>query len=188
MEGGNILDPNNPPQQNRYHLRTRTLGGYSLSLDDNPPNPRITRSHILIKTLVAPYAEPEREMRKLKRQHQATEPSTINFDDALSEERSNPPSTPPSPQSDHGMEIPENPKPKCLKDYSSPTLRGFPNAIVFPNERTDEVLRATDVWLVQSVCKFHGLKEEDPIQHIKDFLKIVDTLHTDGATRDTSRL
>ena len=127
-------------------------------------------------------------MHKLRQHHQAAEPSTINFDDALSEEESNHHSTPPSPQSNHDMEVPEIPIPKCLKDYSSPTPRGFSNAIVFPNEHTNGVLRATDIWLVQSVCKFHGLKAEDPIQHIKDFLKIVDTLHTDGATRDTSRL
>jgi hypothetical protein len=38
------------------------------------------------------------------------------------------------------------------------------------------------------VCKFCGLGDVDPIQHIKDFLKIVDTLHTGGATRDMSRL
>lgn len=86
------------------------------------------------------------------------------------------------------MSTPEIPTPKRLKDYSSPNPHGFSNAIVFPNERTDEVLRANDVWLVQSVCKFRGLHTDDPIQHIRDFLKIVDTFHTDGATRNTSRL
>ena len=93
-----------------------------------------------------------------------------------------------SPQSGYNTEIPEDDIPKRLKDYSSPTPRGFANAIVFPNEHTDGVLRAADVWLVQSVCKFHGSKSEDPFQHIKDFLKIVDTIHTDGATKNTSRL
>lgn len=86
------------------------------------------------------------------------------------------------------MSTPETPTPKRLKDYSSPNPRGFSNDIVYPNEHTNEVLHSTDVWLVQSVCKFCGLDDDDPIQHIKDFLKIVDTLHTDGATRDTSRL
>lgn len=35
---------------------------------------------------------------------------------------------------------------------------------------------------------FRGLRTDDPIQHIRGFLKIVDTLHADGATRNTSRL
>ena len=86
------------------------------------------------------------------------------------------------------MATPEIPTPKRLKDYSSPNPRGFSNAIFFPNECTNEVLRANDVWLVQSVCKFPGLQTDDPIQHIRDFLKIVVTLHADGATRNTSQL
>lgn len=86
------------------------------------------------------------------------------------------------------MDTPKIPTPKRLKDYSSPNRRGFSNAIVFPNERTIEVLRANDVWLVQSVCKFHELQTDDPIQHVRDFLKVVDTLHADGATRNTFRL
>ena len=86
------------------------------------------------------------------------------------------------------MDTPEIATPKRLKDYSTPNPRRFSNAIVFPNEHTNEVLHANDVWLVQSVYRFRGLQTDDPIQHIRDFLKIVDTLHADGATRDTSRL
>ncbi|PWA91946.1 reverse transcriptase domain-containing protein [Artemisia annua] len=159
-------------------------------VDEDLTNLRITRSRSSIKNLVPPYAEPEREMRRLRQSLPTPEPfgTTINFDEALSEVESDHHPTPPSPQSNHDADIPENLTPKCLKDYSSPTPRGFSNAIVFPNEHTSGVLRATDVWLIQSVCKFHGLKTEDPIQHIKDFLKIVDIIHTDGATRDTSRL
>ena len=92
------------------------------------------------------------------RQHpSASEPIgiTINLDDILLEEDDDH-VTLPSPQSDHNTEIPENDIPKRLKDYSSPTPRGFANAIVFSNEHIDGVLRAADVWLVQSVCKFHG--------------------------------
>ena len=127
-------------------------------------------------------------MRRLRQHPQTPEPSTINFDEAISEEESDHHTTPSSPQSHVNEETLENPPPMRLKDYTSPTPRGFSNAIVFPNEHTNEVLHANDVWLVQNVCKFHGLKIEDPIQHIRDFLKIVDTIHTDVVTRDTSRL
>jgi hypothetical protein len=155
-------------------------------------NLRITRSRSTTRGLVLPYAEPEREMSRLRQSHSTPEPSciTIDFDASLSEENSENHVTNPSSQPNNKMNTPPTPIPipKCLKDYSSPTPRGFANAIVYPNEHTSEVLHAPDVWLVQSVCKFCGLDEEDPIQHIKDFLKIVDTLHTDGATRDTSRL
>lgn len=159
-------------------------------VNDDLSNLRVTRSRISIRNLVPPYAEPEREVHRLRQSLPPSEPfgATINFDEDLSEEDSDHHLTPPSPRSNHDMGILEIPTPKCLKDYSSPNPRGFSNAIVFPNERTNGVLHANDVWLVQSVCKFHGLKTDDPIQHVRDFLKIVDTLHTDGFTRDTSRL
>ncbi|GKD73426.1 hypothetical protein Tco_1331708, partial [Tanacetum coccineum] len=44
-------------------------------------------------------------------------------------------------------------------------------------------LRSDTIWLVQNGCSFHGLRSEDPNQHLKDFLKIVDSL----ATNDTER-
>ncbi|GKG03451.1 hypothetical protein Tco_0311087 [Tanacetum coccineum] len=34
--------------------------------------------------------------------------------------------------------------------------------------------------LVQNGCSFHGLRSEDPNQHLKDFLKLVDSLDLDG--------
>ena len=158
--------------------------------NDESFNLRITRSRSSTRNLVLPYAEPEREMHRLRQYHSTSEPSSvaIDFDAPLSEENSEIHVTTPSSQPNNEMSTPATSTPKRLKDYSSPTPRGFSNAIVYPNEHTNEVLHANDVWLVQSMCKFCGLDEEDPIQHIKDFLKIVDTLHTDGATRDTSRL
>ena len=102
-------------------------------VNEDLTNLRITRSRSSIKSLVPPYAEPEREMRRLRQPLLASEPlgTTINFDEALSEEESDRYPKPPSPQSNQSEETPENPTPKCLKDYSSPTPRGFSNAIVF---------------------------------------------------------
>ncbi|GKB66005.1 hypothetical protein Tco_0927417 [Tanacetum coccineum] len=42
--------------------------------------------------------------------------------------------------------------------------------------------------LVQNGCSFHGLQFEDPNQHLKDFLKLVDSLDLDGENRERMRL
>ncbi|GKD37286.1 zinc finger, CCHC-type containing protein [Tanacetum coccineum] len=42
--------------------------------------------------------------------------------------------------------------------------------------------------MVQNGCSFHGLRSEDPNQHLKDFLKLVDSLDLDGANRERMRL
>ncbi|GJT54989.1 MAK10-like protein [Tanacetum coccineum] len=42
--------------------------------------------------------------------------------------------------------------------------------------------------MVQNRCSFHGLWSEDPNQHLKDFLKLVDSLDLDGANRERTRL
>jgi hypothetical protein len=49
-------------------------------------------------------------------------------------------------------------------------------------------LRSDTIRLVQSGCAFHGLCSEDPNQHLKDFLKIVDSIDLDVETRETTRL
>ncbi|GKC70882.1 MAK10-like protein, partial [Tanacetum coccineum] len=42
--------------------------------------------------------------------------------------------------------------------------------------------------LEQNGCSFHGLWSEDPNQHLKDFLKLVDSLDLDVANRERMRL
>ncbi|GKE12978.1 zinc finger, CCHC-type containing protein [Tanacetum coccineum] len=42
--------------------------------------------------------------------------------------------------------------------------------------------------MVQNGCSFHGLRSEDPNQHLKDFLKLVDSLDVDFANRERTRL
>ncbi|GKC92104.1 zinc finger, CCHC-type containing protein, partial [Tanacetum coccineum] len=42
--------------------------------------------------------------------------------------------------------------------------------------------------MVQNGCSFHGLRSEDPNQHLKDFLKLVDSLDLDGEIRERTRL
>ena len=90
MEGGNILDPNNPPQQNQ---------------PQNPPQ-----------------------------QYQP-------------------------------------PRARSLGDYSHPSHHGYRNTIELTGANVTP-LRSDTIRLVQSGCAFHGLRSEDPNQHLKDFLKI----------------
>ncbi|GJV27135.1 hypothetical protein Tco_1383583, partial [Tanacetum coccineum] len=45
-------------------------------------------------------------------------------------------------------------------------------------------LRSDTIWLVQNECSFHELRSEDPNQHLKDFLKLMDSLDLDGANRE----
>ena len=42
--------------------------------------------------------------------------------------------------------------------------------------------------LVQNGCAFHGLRSKDPNQHLKDFLKIFDSIDLNVDTRETTRL
>ncbi|GJT67643.1 hypothetical protein Tco_1019123 [Tanacetum coccineum] len=41
---------------------------------------------------------------------------------------------------------------------------------------------------MQNRCSFHRLRPEDPNQHLKDFLKLVDSLDLDVANRERTRL
>ncbi|GJT19427.1 MAK10-like protein [Tanacetum coccineum] len=49
-------------------------------------------------------------------------------------------------------------------------------------------LRSDTIRLVQNRCSFHELRSEDPNQHLKDFLKLVDSLDLDGENRERTRL
>ncbi|GJY59442.1 hypothetical protein Tco_0459334 [Tanacetum coccineum] len=76
-----------------------------------------------------------------------------------------------------------------LGDYSKPSLHeGYKNTIELPEGNNVVHLRSDTIRLVQNGCTFHGLRFEDPIQHVKDFLRIVDSIDLNGDTRNTTRL
>ncbi|GJV67824.1 hypothetical protein Tco_1483333 [Tanacetum coccineum] len=79
-------------------------------------------------------------------------------------------------------------RPRTLGDYSRPSHEGYRNAIELPEGAKVSPLRSDTIWLVQNGCAFHGLMFEDPIQQLKDFLKIIDSINLNGATRNTTRL
>ncbi|GJT87067.1 MAK10-like protein [Tanacetum coccineum] len=81
----------------------------------------------------------------------------------------------------------ENPI-RILGDYSKPSHEGYRNTIELPVGKNMVPLRSDTIRLVQNGCSFHGLRSEDPNQHLKDFLKLVDLLDLDGENRERTRL
>ncbi|GJR58167.1 MAK10-like protein [Tanacetum coccineum] len=77
---------------------------------------------------------------------------------------------------------------RTLGDYSKPSHEGYKNTIELPVRNNVVPLRSDTIRLVQNGCSFHGLRSEDPNQHLKDFLKLVDSLDLDGDNRERTRL
>ncbi|GJZ96668.1 MAK10-like protein [Tanacetum coccineum] len=68
-----------------------------------------------------------------------------------------------------------------LGDYSKPSHDGYMNTIELPVGNNVVPLRSDTIQLVQNGCSFYGLRSEDPNQHLKDFVKLVDSLNLDGS-------
>ncbi|GJX10263.1 hypothetical protein Tco_0200122 [Tanacetum coccineum] len=81
----------------------------------------------------------------------------------------------------------ENPI-RTLRDYSKPSYEGYKNTIELPVGNNVVPLRFDTILLVQNGCSFHGLRSEDPNKHLKDFLKLVDSLDIDGENKERTRL
>ncbi|GJS73210.1 MAK10-like protein [Tanacetum coccineum] len=76
----------------------------------------------------------------------------------------------------------------ALGDYSKPSHEKYRNTIELPIGNNVVSLRSDTIRLVQNGCSFHGLRSEDPNRHLKDFLKLVDSLDLDGKNRERTRL
>ncbi|GJW11550.1 hypothetical protein Tco_1577377 [Tanacetum coccineum] len=75
-----------------------------------------------------------------------------------------------------------------LGDYSKPSHEGYTNTIELSEGNNVVPLRSDTIRLVQNGCSIHGLRSEDPNQHLKDFLKLMDSLDLDVANRERTRL
>nr|GEU29543.1 hypothetical protein [Tanacetum cinerariifolium] len=135
----------------------------------------------IIKKFTVPLDEPEREFRRLRRaalrQHQ-NESLAIAKRNLFDDESS----------SSNGIETKPVTPLKTLREHCLPSLAGFQNLIIFLAKQTGRIINSCDIFLIQGTYTFQGLKSENPLQHIKHYLSIVDNLRADGATRDTSRL
>ncbi|GKE97371.1 zinc finger, CCHC-type containing protein [Tanacetum coccineum] len=81
----------------------------------------------------------------------------------------------------------ENPI-RTLGDYSKPSRDGNRNTIELPVGNNVVPLRSNTIRLVQNGYSFHGLWSKDPNQHLKDFLKLVDSLDLEGENKERMRL
>ncbi|GKB23209.1 zinc finger, CCHC-type containing protein [Tanacetum coccineum] len=75
-----------------------------------------------------------------------------------------------------------------LGDYSKPSHEGYRNTIELPIRNNVVPFRSDTIQLVQNECSFHELRSEDPNQHLKDFLKLVDSLDLEGENRERMRM
>nr|GEV45491.1 zinc finger, CCHC-type [Tanacetum cinerariifolium] len=66
---------------------------------------------------------------------------------------------------------------RTLRDYSKPSHKGYKNTIELPVRNNEAPLRSDTIRLLQNGCSFHGLRSEDPNQHLKDFLKLDPSPH-----------
>nr|GEX44625.1 zinc knuckle CX2CX4HX4C [Tanacetum cinerariifolium] len=64
-------------------------------------------------------------------------------------------------------------------DYSRPSHEGYRNTIKIPDGNNVVPMRSDTIRMVQNGCSFHGLRSEDPNQHLKDFLKLLESLDLD---------
>ncbi|GJU72528.1 zinc finger, CCHC-type containing protein [Tanacetum coccineum] len=81
----------------------------------------------------------------------------------------------------------ENPI-RTLGDYSKPSHEGYRITIELPVGNNIVPLRSDTIRLVKNGCSFHRLRSEDPNQHRKDFLKLVDSLDLDSENRERTCL
>ncbi|GJW51940.1 hypothetical protein Tco_0093291 [Tanacetum coccineum] len=77
---------------------------------------------------------------------------------------------------------------RTLGDYFKTSHKGYKNTIELPVGNNVVPLRSETIRLVQNECSFYELWSEDPNQHLKDFLKLVDSLDLDGENRERTRL
>ncbi|GJU58148.1 hypothetical protein Tco_1235914 [Tanacetum coccineum] len=79
----------------------------------------------------------------------------------------------------------ENPI-RTLGDYSKPSHEGYRNTIELLVGNNVVPLRSDTIRLVQNGCSFHGLRSEDPNQHLKYFLKLLDSPDLNGESKESA--
>nr|GEV77417.1 MAK10-like protein [Tanacetum cinerariifolium] len=76
---------------------------------------------------------------------------------------------------------------RTLGDYSKPSHEGYRNTIELHIGNNVVPLRSVTIRFVQNGCSFHGLWSEDPNEHLKDFLKLMDSLDLDAKNRERTK-
>src|SRR4051812_15727306 len=78
---------------------------------------------------------------------------------------------------------------KKIREYSNPCADGFGSSIVRPPvEANSFELKPSMIQMIQHRTQFTGLPNEDPNQHISDFIELCDTVKYPGVSQDAIRL
>ena len=78
---------------------------------------------------------------------------------------------------------------RVLLDTSMPGLGGARQSITRPNiEANNFEIKPALLQMIQSTVQFYGMLNEDPNDHIANFLEICDTLKYNGVSNDALRL
>ncbi|GJZ48520.1 hypothetical protein Tco_0602352 [Tanacetum coccineum] len=81
----------------------------------------------------------------------------------------------------------ENPI-RTLGDYSKPSHEDYRNTTELRVGNNVVPLGSDTIQLVQNECSFHRLRFEDSNKHLKDYLKLMDSLDLDVANRERTRM
>ena len=78
---------------------------------------------------------------------------------------------------------------KKIREYSNLSADGFGSSIVRPPvEANTFELKPSMIQMIQHRTQFAGLPNEDPNQHISDFIELCDTVKYPGVSQDAIRL
>ena len=145
------------------------------------------------ETSTPPYTEPERTLHRLKREargkrvvgeEESEGESEDNFEEALDlnmdREVHN------HERADGNDAIPER---RVLSSYINPTSGNCGSSIQKPPIQANNFeLKPQLISLVENHCSFGGSANEDPNQHLTKFLRICDTVKSNGVQEDAYKL
>ncbi|KAK5824559.1 hypothetical protein PVK06_019339 [Gossypium arboreum] len=83
----------------------------------------------------------------------------------------------------------QNPAPRTMYDYATPSLIGTDSSIVRPTVAANTFeLKPNTIQMIQQFVQFDGLQDEDPNAHLANFLKLCNTFKINGVSDDAIRL
>ncbi|KAA3456048.1 Retrotransposon gag protein [Gossypium australe] len=86
-------------------------------------------------------------------------------------------------------EVVENHAPRTMYDYAKPNLTGTESSIVRPDIAANNFeLKPNTIQMIQQFVQFDGLQDEDPNNHLANFLELCDTFKINGVSDDAIHL
>ncbi|KAH7655814.1 S-adenosyl-L-methionine-dependent methyltransferase protein [Dioscorea alata] len=83
----------------------------------------------------------------------------------------------------------QNEQQRTLADFARPAVMGTQSSIVRPPITANNFeLKPSFIQMLQQFAQFNGLADEDPNNHLENFLEVCDMLKINGVTEDAIRL